>query len=921
MKLPKSVLDGQKLRLELTEIARAHRGQEAAARAAVLSFLKQTLATGQDYAREQLLDGKIKGDKCAGYLSALMDELIRALADYTIIHELRLANPTAEEKVAVVAVGGYGRGKLAPHSDVDLLFILPYKRNAAAEQFVEFILYMLWDLGLKVGHATRSIADCVSQAQDDMTVRTAMLEARLLWGEDDLFGQFRKAFEQKVMRGTSRDFVAAKLEERDKRHEQSGRSRYLVEPNLKEGKGGLRDLNTLFWIGKYCYAVDRLGQLVDAGVLTADELSLFRKCEQFLWTMRCHLHFLAGRAEERLSFDVQPELAKRMRVRAAAGLNPVEKLMRQYFLVAKNIGDLTAIFCAALEEEQTKKGRLSRLPALFRREKHVHGFIIETGRLNAKQKNIFERDPVNIVRVFALADRFGLDIHPDTMRLLTRSLSLVDRNLQKSDEANKLFLDILTSKKNPERTLRRMNEAGVLGRFIPDFGRIVAMMQFNMYHHYTADEHLLRAIGILAEIDNGAVKEAMPLPARLMATVINRRVIYLAVLLHDIAKGRPEDHSQAGAKIARRLGPRLGFSADETALTAWLVEYHLVMSDTAQRRDLGDPKTIEDFVGFVQTVEQLQHLFVLTVVDIQAVGPGVWNGWKDQLLRELYFEAEAVLTGGGSMANRQLRLQAAREALAEQISDKPKDWVERYLRRHQDAYWLNFDIETQRRHVDLLEQAEAAPMVIDFNYDARRGVTALTFVGTDHPGLFARLTGACAVAGLNILDARITTTRDGMAVDTLFVRDPEVEGPLDGQRGARLRKTITAVLMGELLPPEHFAAPRGGARKLNAFNVSSRVRIDNDLSDQATVIEVTGLDRPGLLHALARDLFNQNVSITAARVATFGERAVDVFYVTDLVGQKIINPSKKARLVARLKDIIADPVAGASPARRGERVA
>lgn len=918
--MPKAILDGVQLRHDLTALARDHRGNDVAMRAAALALLKANLVRSRDFIQTRFEAGAFKGDKCAALLSQLTDEMLAALADFTVVHVLRLANPTAEEKVAVIAVGGYGRGKLAPYSDVDLLFVLPYKRNPAAEQFVEFILYMLWDLGLKVGHATRSIADCVAQALDDMTVRTAMLESRLIWGEQDLFEDFRRAFEQKVMRGTSRAFVAAKLAERDGRHETAGRSRYLVEPNLKEGKGGLRDLNTLFWIGKYCYAVSRLGELVQAGVLNEEELRLFRQCERFLWTVRCHLHFMTARAEERLSFDVQSELARRMGVRAQAGLTPVEKLMRQYFLVAKNIGDLTAIFCAALEEEQTKKGRLVRLPAIFRRQKQVHGFVIEYGRLNMARGDVFKKDPVNMIRVFALADRFSLDIHPDTMRVMTRNLKLVDRELQKSQEANSLFLDILTSRKMPERTLRRMNEAGVLGRFIPDFGRIVAMMQFNMYHHYTADEHLLRAIGILSEIERGLQEKALPLATQLLAGRVNRNIIYLAVLLHDIAKGRPEDHSLAGAKIARRLGPRLGFSAEETALTAWLVEHHLEMSDIAQRRDLSDPKTIEDFVSFVQTSDRLHHLYVLTVVDIQAVGPGVWNGWKDQLLRELYFEAEAVLTGGGSMASRRLRLEAARAELAGTMAGHTTEQIETYLKRHQDAYWLNFDLNAQQRHVDLLAQAETKPMVIDFVYDAQRGVTALTFVSADHPGLFARLTGACAVAGLTILDARITTTRDGMAVDTLYVRDPEVDGPLGAQRIQRLRETIEAVLHGDILPPEHFARPRLG-RKLDAFSVASRVRIDNDLSDQATVIEVSGLDRPGLLHALARSLFNQNISISAARVATFGERAVDVFYVTDLLGHKITNPTKKTWLASRLKDVIADPVAGAAPARKTGQVA
>jgi [protein-PII] uridylyltransferase len=693
-----------------------------------------------------------------------------------------------------------------------------------------------------------------------------------------------------------------------------------VEPNLKESKGGLRDLNTLFWIARYCYNVHDLDDLVAKKLLTAKELKLFRGCAQFLWSVRCHLHFMAGRAEERLSFDVQQELTLRMRVKASKGLNPIESFMRQYFLVAKDVGDLTAIFCAALEEEQNKKGRLARLPALFRRQQNVHGFIIDYGRLSLSRKDLFERDPVNLIRVFAIADKYKLDIHPNTMREMTRSLNLINPDLRNNEEANQLFLEILTSKKSPERTLRRMNEAGVLGRFITDFGRIVALMQFNMYHHYTADEHLLRAIGILSEIDTGALASEHAISHQLLKQDINRRVLYLAVLLHDIAKGRPEDHSIAGAKIARRLGPRLGFTSEETALTEWLVEHHLVMSDVAQRRDLSDPRTIQDFVAFVQTTENLKHLMVLTVVDIRAVGPGVWNSWKAQLIHELYHEAEAVITAGGSMAKRTVRVAAAQRNLEALLVGWSKAEVKKYLRRHQDAYWLNVDLATQLRHANLLRRPLSQPMIVDFNFDEMRDATELTVVAEDHPGLFARLTGACAVAGLNILDARITTTRDGLAVDTLYVQEFEASGELMQQRMERIVETIYDVMYGKIEPPDNLA-PRSFGKKLNAFHLTPKVLINNDLSDHSTVIEVSGIDRPGLLYSLSNDLFEQSVSLVAARVATFGERAVDVFYVTDTLGGKITNGSKRARLTNRLKAIIAEPVSGTTAKKPADKVA
>ena len=893
---------------------------DTAQRAAILQTLRDALQRGRAIARDNLEAKKFKGARCAEYLSALQDDILAALAEFVETDILYLANPTDAEKVTMVAVGGYGRGRLAPGSDIDLLFLLPYKRNAASESFVEYILYMLWDMGLKVGHATRSVHDCVVQAQKDMTVRTAMLESRFLWGAAALYADFREAFSQKIMRGTAREFVVAKLDERDARHERAGRSRYLVEPNLKESKGGLRDLNTLFWIARYSYQIDRLDDLVALNVLTEDELKLFRKCDGFLWEVRCHLHFLTGRAEERLSFDVQKPLAEffypaAKSAQGKAGMKPVEKFMRRYFLVAKNIGDLTAIFCASLEEAQAKPRALRRLPALFQRQKQVDGFTIGASRLTMARANVFEQDPINLIRVFHLADRHGLDIHPDTLRAITQSTGLIDSKLRADAEANRLFLDILMSKKDPERSLRRMNEAGVLGRFLPDFGRIVALMQFNMYHHYTADEHLLRAIGLLREIESGAAAETHQRAHRLLTSGrINRKVIYLAVLLHDIAKGRPEDHSVAGARIARKLGPQLGFSAAETKLTEWLVQEHLVMSDVAQRRDLSDPRTIEDFVADVQSLERLDHLFVLTEVDIKAVGPGVYNGFKAQLLNELYAEAEARLNSLGALIDRGEQVLGAQQAFVENLS---LDWstakINKYLRRHTDAYWLSFPAAAQNHHAALIDAMDDDPLQLDIVADPLRDCSEITVICQDHAGLLARLSGACALAGLSILDARITTTNDGLAIDTLHVQCSEAgRGPLDAARAKRVGETIEKVLSGALIMPEEMEQMTT-PRQIEAFDLTPHVRIDNDLSDSASVIEVSGLDRPGLLYALLRQLFNMNVSVQAARVATFGERAVDVFYVTGLTGDKITRSDRRKQLRDGLLAAIENPVAASQP--------
>ncbi len=530
---------------------------------------------------------------------------------------------------------------MAPGSDVDLLFLFPHKQSAWGESVVEAMLYPLWDLKLKVGHSVRSIDDCVREARADVTIRTALLEARFLTGDRTLFTEMVRRYQAEVVEGSAQAFTEAKLAERETRVRRAGTSRYLVEPNVKDGKGGLRDLNTLFWIAKYAYRVEDVRALVTAGLFDRKELQMFQRSEEFLWRVRCWLHFITGRAEERLSFDLQRQVAAAIGYAGRSGQAPVERFMKAYFLVAKDVGDLTAIVCAALEARQQKpRASLSRLLGSFSKRSRVRklghpDFTLKSQRLSVIDDDAFERDPVNLLRLYEIASRDDLAIHPDTSRLVTQSLRLVTAHMRNDPEANRIFLEILTARRSPEVVLRRMNESGLLGRFIPDFGRVVAMMQFNMYHHYTVDEHLIRSIGVLAEIDAGALEAEHPLANVVLPTIANRRALYVALFLHDIAKGRPDDHSLAGARIARKLGPRLGLSEAQTETVAWLVEHHLDMSTVAQSRDLGDPKTIETFAATVQTLERLKLLLILTVADIKAVGPGVWNGWKGQLLRTL----------------------------------------------------------------------------------------------------------------------------------------------------------------------------------------------------------------------------------------------------------------------------------------------
>ena len=889
----------------LSEIAalRRQKGDSALSlRVAGLEIVAAALSEGRAEARRLLEEGG-KGLACAERISQLQDDVIVA------IHALALRQVYGEDSrepaqpMSVAAVGGYGRALLAPGSDIDLLFILPAKPTPQSEKLVETMLYMLWDLRQKVGHATRSVDECIRQAKADMTVRTSLLEARYILGEASLFEEMRQRFDREIVAGPAHDFVAAKLAERDERLKRVGASRYLVEPNVKDGKGGIRDLNTLFWIGKYAYRVRDDRELVEAGLFDAREHAMFRRCEEFLWAVRCHLHFIAGRAEDRLSFEFQPPIAEQLGYSSRFGLNAVERFMKHYFLVAKDVGDLTAIVCAALEERQAKpRAALNRFIGRLRRRSRVIAgaadFVVDHDRITVVNDRVFERDPINLIRLYWAADRSGLAIHPDATRLVTRSLKRIDARLRSDTEANRLFFEILTSQRTPEIVLRLMNEAGVLGRFIPDFGRIVGMMQFSMYHHYTVDEHLLRTIGVLADVRAGRLVEDHPLASEFLPDIANPSLLYVAAFLHDIAKGRPEDHSIAGAEVARSLCPRLGLSAGETEAVAWLIEQHLTMSITAQSRDLSDPRTVEAFAAVVQTLERLRMLLVLTICDIRAVGPGVWNGWKGQLLRSLFWETEIVLGGGHSAVDRKSRVAVAQEELRRALPGWSDPEFEAYAARHYQAYWLRVDLPHRIAHAKLLYAmaADMRSLATEVATDAFRSVTELTVVAPDHPRLLSTIAGACAAAGGNIVDAQIFTTTDGLALDTIclsraFDRDED-----ELRRGERIAETVEKALRGEIRLGDMIDSRRKPDARVKAFVVSPEATISNALSNRFTVIEISGLDRLGLLYELTNVLSNLNLNIGSAHVVTFGEKAVDTFYVTDLTGLKITSPARQAAI-------------------------
>jgi len=904
----RAVVDRRQLAASVAE-AVAELGA-AKARPRIVELMRGALDAGREELTRRLAEKPSAGHEIAHGQAFLIDQLIRVLHDHVIADLYPVPNRSKGERLTLIAVGGYGRGEMAPHSDVDIAFITPGKTTAWCEQVIEALLYFLWDLALKVGHSSRSLDEMVRMARSDLTIRTAILEGRYLWGDQELYEQASQRFWGDVVPGSQAQFVAEKLAERNARHKRMGDSRYVVEPNVKDGKGGLRDLQTLYWIGKYLHRVRSAAELVDVGLFTDKEYRSFRRAEGFLLAVRCHLHTITRRAEDRLTFDLQREVAKRMNFAERPGKSAVERFMQYYFLQAQTVGHLTGVFLAHIDEQMAMKSRRPRgLLATFRnRPRPLKGYRVVGGRICAPGDEWFRQDPARLIEVFQIAEEEGLEIHPETMRMARRDAELIKEDVRVDPRANALFLKVLTGRRDPETVLRWMNEAGVFGRFVPDFGKVNAQMQFDMYHHYTVDEHTIRAIGLLAQIERGELKEDHPHATELMPRLANRTVLYVATLLHDIAKGRGGDHSVLGAEVAEKLCPRLGMSADETELTAWLVRWHLLMSSTAFKRDLSDPQTIGDFVEQVQTLERLRQLMMLTIVDIRAVGPGIWNSWKRQLLGELYELSEERMRLGHKRHGRKERIAAKKAKVAELLGGEAH-LIGELADRFDDAYWIAEPEDVIALNMPIYAEAKRNEdkLTIHAQYYPARGATLVTVIGDDHPGLFFRIAGAISLAGANIIDARIHTTRVGKAVDNFLVQDPLGKPFREAEQLARLQRSIEDSLAGKIeLVPQLAKRPLARPRA-ESFDVRPTVLFDNKASGRFTVIEVTARDKPALLNKLARALFECRLMVNSAHITHYGERAVDTFYVTDLLGGKVTSPERLRQLETLLLNAASEP--------------
>ena len=900
----------------LSQLRLALRGADGAPldREAVLAALRRHLGRIQLIVRDSFEQSRIQGLDGAHALSVMTDTLVVALHEHTVA----ISDGTIG-RLCVAATGGYGRGVLAPFSDIDLLFLTPRDAPPAAQTAVEFMLYTLWDLGLKVGHATRSIEDCLREAKRDVTVRTSLLDARHIAGDEAVFESFRSAFLDACVEAGVGQFIAAKQDERDARHKRYGDTPFVVEPNVKEGRGGLRDLQSLYWINRYIFPDATFERLVNKAatpgsvIMTADEHRHMRRAWDFLWTLRFHLHYVAGRPEDRLTFDLQPVIGARMGYTRHGRQDGVERFMRHFFLTAREVIRLTrvlepALVRAALGPPAAARETDARLLA--------QGFVLAEGKLLPVAGREFDKEPIQMLRCLQVARDRSLKLHPLTQRQLIRNERRV-QGLRESPEAAALFLDLLCgrdaehNRADGAQWLSVMNETGILGRLLPDWARIVGQMQFDTYHVFTVDEHTIEAVRILNTLERGELAQIAPVASGLVDQLQSRRALYVAMLLHDIAKGRGGDHSELGAEVALHVGPALGLSAEETEMVSWLVLHHLLLSQAAFKRDIDDPKTILDLAETIQSPERLRLLLVLTVADMRAVSPKVWNGWKATLLRELYARVAEVLAGGLSTAERDVRVSRAKQAAALLLSDWPAAEIDTFHSTGYAGYWLSFDPETHARHARMIRAADArkAPLTVESQPLPARAVTEVTVYAADHAGLFSRIAGALAVAGASIVDARIHTLTNGMALDTFWIQDA-AGGVLDApHRLARLAVLIEQALSGRLKLVAEIRKSNKAllGQRLRAIHVPPRVVIDNRASNTHTVVEVNGRDRSGLLHDVTAAISEQGLQIASAHVSTYGQRAVDVFYVKDVFGLKIENERRLAQLREAILTALASP--------------
>ena len=847
-------------------------------------ILNSALGADQGVASRAALEAaseNIKQRFVAGEPVAHLVRLRADIVDRLLVHIWHQHTDDCTAGVALLAVGGYGRGELHPSSDIDIMLLLPKKYSKQCEQRISAFVTALWDVGLEIGQSVRTIKQCIEQARDDLSVATTLMEARLLDGPDALFVEMQASIGPDRI-WPAKQFFAEKLKEQVARHHRYDDTAYKLEPNVKGSPGGLRDLQMIGWVAKRHFGVETLDELVRHKFLTPGQLLRLNEAQEFLWRVRFGLHVLTGRREDRLLFDYQIKLANLLGYEDATYTLAVEQLMQRYYRTVMELSRLNEMLLQLFEEAILMDPTARPKPL-------TEQFQIKNGFLQTVDEQVFSRDPSALLELFLL-----LQQHPEIRGVSAYTVGLIKRNLHRIDEEfrqnprnHRLFLSILRAPEGVTHGLRRMNLYGVLGLYIPSFGRIVGRMQYDLFHIYTVDEHTLFVVSNLRRFALPRFDEEFPHCSRIMQTLVTPEIVYLGGLFHDIAKGRGGDHSELGAVDAEAFCLEHGMNKYEARTVAWLVKNHLILSTTAQKKDIGDPDVINEFAALVGDSEHLDYLYLLTVADVRGTNPKLWNSWKASLFTDLYeLTKRALRTGAENPIDRdQLIIEKKAEAI-EALLDRGLDEerIGAVWKLLNDTYFLRYRSNEIVWHTQWLAAADTDSGVglIDVRRQANGERVEAALYTPRTQRTFAHATAALDELGMTIMDARIVPIESGYSLDTFIFMELDKRIDIDASRINKIRRSLTKVLTAD--DNQVAKVTRPAPRRVRMFTTNTSVSFSQNKANGRTIMELITADRPGLLSRVGQVFVEQGLDIENAKIMTIGERAEDVFYICDESG-------------------------------------
>jgi [protein-PII] uridylyltransferase len=869
-----------------------------------LEFFRAALAEGFD-SLKVMHAGGASGQEAVQAHARFVDEILHALT--TLIVADSTADGLTPAPSVVVALGGYGRGELHPSSDIDLMVVYDGELSPFVQRLTQELLYSMWDLGLQVGHSLRSLDDCVAMARTDFPSRTSMQETRFIAGDRRLFTRFRRVLRDNVYRHDFEQFLATTLAERDQRYRKHGASPYIGEPNVKESAGGLRDVHTAMWLGAAKFGARTLRELSDKGLITSREQGLTDAALTFLWRVRNALHLVSGHKNDVLGRDVQPRIAQDLGYEDEGESLGVERFMHDYYLHARVIHRISRRLIARCQESLSRRGSAERRE---RQQALADGLVFFDGQLHLTDRNpgLLRRDSTRLMKVFWHLHRLGCELSLDLERAVEDSLDLVDDGFRRSPVVRDLFLDICRSWGRVAITLSEMHELGLLGAYLPEFGALTCLVQYDVYHRFSADQHSLLAMEHLEAVAPGQSAESEG--AALVFNQIEKpELLMLGMLLHDIGKAKGHGHVRKGIPLVRDLTTRIALPPDDAAAVEFLVAHHLTMSHIAQRRDIDDPKTVTDLAEACGDPQRLRMLYLLTYADMRAVGPGVLTGWQAQILHELYARTLKQLTApGAGVASRANRTQVSERLYGVVKDEVDAQAVKAHVAMVSDRYLTGTSVQRMAAHLRMLQRIDAAPLATDLFHHPDLGSSDLVVVTRDLPGLFSLIAGTLAAHGINITSAQIHTRADGIAIDTFQVNDPTGEAVTSAAHWRRTMDALAAVIGGTVSVDDLLERRRRAGRARRDVEGPPKITIDNELSDAATVIEVKCPDRVGLLYLITRTISGLGLDIASARIATEIDQAYDTFYVHDHQGQKLEQPDAMDRAREVLEQALVQPL-------------